>query len=221
MLKTLQPLVKKSLTRRYSSGSTILYQGEVPRSACILTSGAIRVFTISTQGDEQIIAFHIAGDIFPTAWLFDKAPSALFFYEAVTDCTACLVQKDELRDFMMSSPQRIKTVIDYYATSYSASLLHINALEQPKAREKLMHTLFFLTQRYGNTTSSKVEIPLKLTHQNIASLVGLTRETTATEISKLKKQKVLTYSRQKYVVQPKKLLELMGEDSFAGIKIGG
>lgn len=51
MLRYLQPLIKKSLVRRYSAGSTILYQGEAPRSACVITKGVVRVFSISAQGE--------------------------------------------------------------------------------------------------------------------------------------------------------------------------
>lgn len=221
MLDTLQPLIKKSITRKYSSATTILYQGEVPRSACVIASGIVRVFTISSQGDEQILTFHVAGEIFPSSWIYNKSVGSMFFYEAVTDCKIALVPRQELKDYMLSSPLKQRVLVNYYATNFAAALLHINALEQPKAREKLLYTLYYLSQRFGKASrNSIVRIPLKLTHQNIASLVGLTRETTATEISKLKKQKILSYTSQKYTIKTDRLLDLIGEDSFRGIKIG-
>lgn len=219
MLEHLQPLIRKSIARSYGGGSTILYQGEVPRTACIIKHGVVRVYSISSQGDEQIVAFHVAGEFFPSTWIFQKSTSSMFFYEAVTDCEIVFTPKEELISFMMAEPKRTTALLDYFTTNYVASLVRISALEQPKAREKLLYTLYFLCQRYGRMGKGLVEINLSLTHQNLASLVGVTRETTATEMSQLKKQKILTYDNQKYTVDVEKLLNLIGEESFRGVKI--
>jgi len=220
MLKHLDQLISKSVARKYSAGSTIIYQGEVPRSACILVSGTARVLSISTQGGEQTITYHVAGEFFPTSWIFGKATSALFFYDAVTDCEVAFVSRVELNEYMMATKERTEALLDYFTTEHSAALMRVNALEQPKARDKLMYTFYFLCQRYAGESSGQVVIPLMLTHQNIASLVGLTRETTATEMNKLKKQGILTYENQKYTVNIDKLVELIGEESFKSLKIG-
>ncbi len=219
MLKHLQPLIEQSVVRKYSGGSTVYYQGEVPRSASILVSGTVRVLSISAQGDEQIVMYHVPGEFFPSAWIFSKAPGTIFFYEAVTDCELAMVPRDELIEFMSANPARMNAMLNYFVSNFSASLIRINALEQPKARDKLIYTLFYMCQRYGQQDAVRVHLPFTLTHQNLASLVGLTRETTASEINKLKKEKVLTYDSQKYVVNVEKLLELIGEDSLRGLHI--
>ncbi len=219
MLEQFLPLTQDAVRRKFSSGATILYQGEVPRSACIVVSGVIRVVCISSAGDEQIVLFQVAGEIFPIPWIFGKATSTLFFYEAVTDCEIAFVPKADFMAFMQADNTRMMAMIDFYATNYAASMIHVNALEQPRAKDKLLYTLYYLCMRYGLPASKKVQIPLKLTHQNLASLVGLTRETTATEMSKLKKQRLLSYANQEYVVDVDKLIELIGEDSFRGLQI--
>lgn len=220
MLKTLQPLLSSSLTRTFSSGSTILYQGEAPRNACVLSSGIVKVYSISEQGDEQIVTIHVAGEFFPASWIFGKTTSTLFYYEAVTECTVAFMPRKELIEFMISDNTRLHVLLDYFTTNYAASLIRINALEQPKARDKLIYTLYYLSQRYGvNKPNGESFIPFALTHQTIASLVGLTRETTATEMSALKKRKIISYAQQHYTIHVTKLLELIGEESFDEIDI--
>lgn len=219
MLPHLQPLIQASVKRSYSSGSTIFYQGEVPRSAGILVSGVVRVFSISALGDEQTVTYHLPGEFFPSSWIFNKTPGALFFYDAVDDCEVAYVDRDELISFIMAEPARTRATLDYFTTDYSATLIRINGLGQPRARDKLLYTLYYLCERYGTQHDKNMHIPMTLTHQNLASLVGLTRETTATEMNKLKKQSVLTYGNQHYVIAIEKLLDLIGEDSFRGIKI--
>jgi len=219
MLEHLQPIIQKSVTRSFSAGATVLYQGEVPRSAFILVKGVVRVFSISPQGDEQIVTYHTAGEFFPVSWIFGKTPGSLYFFETVDESEIAFVPRDELIDFMLAAPARTRAMLDYFTTSYAASLIRISALEQAKAREKLIYTLYYLCQRYGKPKGSRVGIELSLTHQNLAGLVGVTRETTATEMAKLKKQGILTYENQRYTVNLEKLLEMIGEDSFRGINI--
>jgi CRP/FNR family transcriptional regulator len=219
MLNHLQPLINKSTRRRFDAGSTIIYQGEVPRTATILTKGIVRVFSISPQGEEQIVTFHVAGEFFPTAWVFGKAPGTLFFYEALTNCEVAMCERTDLIEFMTSESSRNVALIDYFATNYAASMIRVNALEQPKARDKLIYTLYYLCQRYGKTDSNKIKIPLTLTHQNFASMVGLTRETTAIEMNKLKSEKIISYTQQQYTVNIEKLLDVLGEDSFRNLEI--
>ena len=218
MLEQLKDLLDKYPTRVYSAGSIVLYQGEIPRQALVVTSGVVKASTISNSGDEQIISFHGAGDILPVSWIFGKTPSTLYFYEASTECEVALVPRDALLDYLHHA-KRVATLVDYLVTDHAASSIRISALEQPKARDKLTYTLYYLCQRYGRQSRGRVNINLSLTHQNLGALVGLTRETTATEMSRLKKEGVLTYSNQNYRVDIEKLLDLVGEDSFRGIKI--
>lgn len=214
-----KPLIDKSVKRTLAAGSTIFYQGEVPRSAGLLLSGVVKVFSISAQGDEQIVTYHMPGELFPASFIFNKATSSLFFYESLDKTEICFIPKDDLLQFIKESKPAKDLVFDYFTTSYSASLLHVNALEQPKARDKLLYILYYLSQRYGSPKTGKVKIPFAMTHQNLASIVGLTRETTATEMNRLKKEKVLSYAHQKYIIDIDKLLELIGEDSFKKLNI--
>ena len=225
MISHLQQLAKKYPTRDYSSGSVVLYQGEVPRTAFILLEGVVRGYTISSRGEEQIVTFHVAGEFFPLSWCFGKASSTIVFYEAITDCKIALCPRKELANFMLNDDKRMRSLIDYLITNYSSLILRVHALEQSKARDKLVNTLYFLSQRYANkskdgtSSNKKVEIPVNLTHQSLASLVGLTRETTAVEMNKLKNEKVINYNQQRYMVDVARLLELTGEESFRNIMI--
>ncbi len=219
MIEDLKPIIKGAVKRNYSAGATVLYQGEVPRSACVITKGIVRVYGISSQGDEQIVTYHVSGELFPTSWIFNKTSGSQFFYDTVTDSEIVFIPREELTGFIKTAPALQEKILDYMVSNYTASLVRISALEQPKAREKLLYTIYYLCQRYGRPSGSLVKISLSLTHQNLASLVGLTRETTATEMNKLKKQKIIEYDNQTYKVRLEKLLELIGEESFRDIDI--
>lgn len=216
----LKPLVSSGLQRQYNAGSTILYQGEVPRSAFVLNKGFVKSFNISSDGSEQIVNFHVPGEVLPLEWIFGKTSATVYFFEAMTDTTITLIQRDQLLEYIKRDKAVLESLLDYAVGNYTAAMLHICALEQAKAQQKILYTLYYLARRFGTANSQKtVDILLELTHQDIASLVGLTRETTATELNKLKKEKILTYQNKKYKVDVKKLVEVMGEESFLAIRI--
>lgn len=219
-VELLAPLLKNTVKRRVKAGEMIFYQGESPESAAILKSGIVKVYNITSAGEEQLINFQLPSEVFPTPWVFGKTPIALFFYEALTDCELYLFSRKEFLNYIYSKKKVLRVFLDYYVNNYIAAVMRITALEQAKAQEKITYTIYYLVQRYGKQlTPNKVQIRIQLTHQHIASLVGLTRETTSVEMNKLKKAEVLTYVKQKYIVNVKKLLDFMGEDYFKDLNL--
>jgi CRP-like cAMP-binding protein len=70
----------------FKKGEIVLFQGEVPKYAYVIKKGIIKTYNLSTKGDEQLMYLSTANDIFPLAWLLKQVPSALFYYEAFTEC---------------------------------------------------------------------------------------------------------------------------------------
>lgn len=216
----LQKLFKQGTTRKLSKGSVVFYQGEVPQSAAIIKKGVVKVYNLSPDGEEQLATFHVDNELIPTAWLFEQTTSTIYFYEAFSDCEICFIPRKEIVSFIKSSSENLAFFLNAYVKNYTGMSLRVTALEQAKASAKIAYTLFYLSQRYGKPLRLNViEIGIQLTHQQFASLVGLTRETTATELKKLEKQGIVRYENQNYKVNTKKLLVNMGDESFTGIKL--
>lgn len=204
-------------SRFFSAGETILYQGELPRVAYVLKSGLIKMYSISANGEERIVDFNVGGEILASSWVFGNATSTLYYYQAIEDCDIYEIPRAELLSYL-KSPEASSDMMDRVNGQYTAALLRITALEQARARDKILFTFYYLLQRFGKEiVPGWYTIHLSLTHQMIADLVGLTRETTAVELSSIKKTKVLSYKRQKYLVHKSRLLKAIGEDTFANI----
>lgn len=215
----IEALLPHATVRTFKKGSVLLYQGEAPRMAYVIRSGNVKVYTINNAGEEQIVTMHGEGDMFPSPWLFNKTNVSLYYYETILNSTILTLPRDVLRKFIFQ-PAYMAMTVDYFATNYSGMLMRTTALEQSRASEKIMFTMYYLLVRYGREVKPGIyEIQLPLTHNTIASLVGLTRETTTTELNRLKKQKVVKYTRHLYTVDKDRLERLLGEDSFADLKL--
>ncbi len=217
MLEAIKPL---SIHRVVRKGSVIIYQGEVPRSVFFVRKGIVKAYTLTNTGNEQVVSYFTEGELLALTWVFNKTSNSLYYYEAVEDCELYVLPREEFHN-LLNSDQEVKNLIfDYFVNTNSGLLLRITALEQQRAVEKIVFTLYYLMFRYGEKDEKGLyHIALKLTHNSIASLVGLTRETTATELSKLKRKEILDYNANEYVIDKAKLERVMGEDSFRDLKL--
>jgi CRP-like cAMP-binding protein len=87
---------------------------------------------------------------------------------------------------------------------------HIHSLEQAKASEKIIHAFNFLTRRFGKRiTKSRTRMLLPLTQQDLANFLGLTRETTGTQLKKLQNDGIIHYENQQYIVHTERLRILL------------
>lgn len=207
------------MTKRFQQGNILIYQGEVSRNAYIVKTGVIKLYNITTGGEERIATFKRPGDIFPTSWSFGKASAAFYYYEAQTDGEMYVVPREEFKAYIAKTPGASQVLADHYLNSYSGALMRITALEQSKASDKVLYTLYYLVQCYGRpTTGANVSVSIQLTQQMMADLIGLTRETTAAELVKLKRRGVLKYKGREYTIDRDKLIQAIGEDNFKDLK---
>jgi CRP-like cAMP-binding protein len=198
----------------------LLFQGEAPRFAHVVKKGVVKTYNVSGQGVEQLVSFQSELDVFPFTWVWGKAPSALYYYEALTDCEIYCVPRDVYLKFLKSDPELLSSELEKYAHHEVGHTLRLNALLNLKARDKLVHTLHFLAQTHGQKTKSgMVKINLGLTQQDFANLIGITRETAATELNKLKKKGVIYYSPGVYYqVDLAKINKLLNDQFIAEIE---
>lgn len=204
-----------SSTRLIKKGAILLYQSEIPRHGFIIKRGLVRAYTITSSGEERIVTVHSDGDILPLAWVMEQSSNTLFYYDALSDCEVITVSRSELVKAIESSSDIMKHVLSLTVNEYSSLLLRITALEQSSAAEKIALTLYYLILRHGKKTSgSKYEIRIKMTQSMLASLVGITRESTAINLKLLKKKGIVTYKNFIYVVDKSNLERFVGEDSF-------
>jgi CRP-like cAMP-binding protein len=208
--------------RKYKANNIVLFQGEIPPFVLIVRSGFVICYTMSNNGDEQIIAFYSVGDILPVEWIFGRSPVALYYYRAFTDCELVALPKDELLAYMKNSQALAQKLLNQFAGSFIGATVHIHALEHSHSQEKIIKLLHYLVLRFGQPVSGKSEtysIPFKLTHAQIASMVGITRESVTTEAVKLKNKKALSYSKGIYTIKLSELLKSIGSEEFDSLMI--
>jgi CRP/FNR family cyclic AMP-dependent transcriptional regulator len=206
--------------RQFKKDRPLFYQGEVPQTAFFVKSGVVKVYNITTNGEEKIVSYEAEGSFLPGAWLFGKSPAAMFYYDTFTDSQLYSIPRLELMEFINTHHTIATTVLDRYVSMYTGATMHLHALEQSRARDKLLHIFQYLVLRFGKSQGGTIyKIDLRLTHQDIANLIGITRETVTAEISKLSKTGVIKSENLHYIVDTDKALRMVGENDFDQINL--
>lgn len=209
-------------TRNFKKGEIIIFQGEAPRSAYVVKTGTVKAYNLSVGGDEKPVAFYSADAIFPGPWVYGSASNSVYYYEAFSpEVTLYTIPRDELVDFIKKRPELVYQELQRYLTEQLGMSMRLNALQHSRASDKLLYTLHYLALSNGTKVAAQeIEINLDLTHQDFANLTGLTRETAATELNKLKHSGVIMYGKgMPYRLYLGKLMQVLNDQFIADMSV--
>ena len=208
--KPFEAFLATTPVRKFCKDELLVQQEDDLRQAFIVKTGAVRCYDISLDGNQQLISIVSEGELFPASVPLETETRAQFFYSAFMDSEVYVVSRRRLLSFLHSHPN---TLLDVYTdiTRRLADLQYrVGAVAKPKAREKILHTLAFIADRFkARHSGEQVEVSLPLTHQDIADLVGLTRETTTATLRMLRDEGFVSYDRRHLLIRRDRIQELL------------
>jgi CRP/FNR family cyclic AMP-dependent transcriptional regulator len=207
--------------KKFKKGEIIIFQGEAPRHAFAVKSGTVKSYNLSVGGDEKPVGFHEVDSVFPSTWIYNKTPSAIYYYEAFTpEVEVYVLERRTYTNFIKKSPELLYQEMERLLSDNLGSSMRLNALQHSRASDKLIYTLHYLALTHGKPANKGViEITLDLTHQDFANLTGLTRETAATELNKLKRQGIISYGKHiPYRLDLNSLMQKVNDQFIADIQ---
>lgn len=210
-MDTIQTFIKKFPTAQFEKGATILLKHETPEVVYAINAGYVKGYDIDATGGEQLVWLGAKGDFFPVVWAFSLSQNVQYFFSAFTDVVLHKIDKQDFLSFLNANHSALFEVTKKLAARLSDASRHLNAAEKTKAEDKLVHTLYFLSHRFGNINGNENEreVLLPITHQDIGSLLGLTRETVTTGLKRLKDAGFIDYDKTKFVIYQDKLESLL------------
>lgn len=189
----------------FEKGQTVLFKDDVPKGTYVIESGVIKTYAITASGEERIISFDSSGEDIPVGFTIGLIDKCQYFYQAYTKCQIRVVPCDDYLRHMQENTESLYRRHIRLTKILLTSLKHIEALEQPKAMEKVALTLIYFSETIGSTFPNKTVKRLSVTQQEIANALGLTRETASIMLKKLEVARLLEHSRNTYTLYLEKL----------------
>lgn len=209
-MEELVTLIKHFPLRDFRKGETLPTERDGRPIVYGIQRGFVKVYSVNANGEEQFIWLAGRLDIVPSEMLFSSRGNTEFLYTALCDMRAYAIDK---REFLNAASGNIEIMTEIARTMsqhYDDLMMRIRSTEQSSAREKLIHTLYYMATRFSAEPRVALhELGLSLTHQEISQLVGTTRETTAIELKKLKDEGLIDYTRSQFFINVPKLESLL------------
>lgn len=175
----------------FKKNEVFLYQEDHNMFMYIVISGYVKISIINNNGRAITLAIRQAGEYFGELSLIDnKATSASVC--AMEDSSIALLSKKDFHLLLGSQPMFQDNIIKVLCSMIRETNDLVMRLTYNKAPQKI--SLFFIEylKKYGEKTESGIMLPIRLTHQDIADMTGLLRETVTRILDKWKDKGYIT-----------------------------
>lgn len=175
----------------YKKNEFIKRPGETLSGVYYIESGIVKAYDITKYGEENLLIIRRAGEVIGlTAAITGEARRIL--YSTLQPTTLWQVDYDTFLGFIRSHPKAALPVLGMVTEMYRVHSERILNLEYRTVRERLIFFLLSTAHRFGVETSEGILLDVPLRHQDIASSISATRETTGRELSALEKRGLLS-----------------------------
>jgi CRP-like cAMP-binding protein len=197
---------KQFTPRQYKKGQILIEAEDEPQGLFCLLKGYVRKFSITPEGSEltHVLLKPIA--YFPMVWAMNDVAN-IYTYEAITDVSVGCASRKKILYYMSDKPDIILELLKEQLDDYEETQMRTEYLAYASAYKRVIANLLYLSRHFGERVGRTTLINYRFTHQDIASLVGVTRETASKTLEKLKEKGLLRYANHKLLFENIKRLE--------------
>jgi CRP-like cAMP-binding protein len=201
--------------RHKLSKKQILQSTEDRQVMNLVKSGYIKRYLIANDGTLGIQVVYGPGNIFPVTLalkaLFNQEvySKEIFYYEAMGDAEVYTIDISTLVKAVDDNPLIYRDLLEETGKRLNSTLQGLENLTLKSSYKRVAHQLAYFASRFGEKTDKGLRINVALTHQDLANILSLTRETVSTCMSDLRERGLISSDKQKIIVtNPKKLEKL-------------
>ncbi len=203
----LDDVSKHKVMNTYKKGHTLFFQGNPPFGLYCISSGKIKVSKVGNDGKESIVRIAAAGDVLGHRSLFSEE-NYTATATALEDSTICFIDKKYIHETIKKEPTVALQIIQKLSKEMGAAEDRSASMFQKNVRERLAELFLTLEKSYGIKEDERVRLDIKLTREEIASMVGTASETVIRFITEFKDEGLIEQEGKTiYIINQNKLLE--------------
>ena len=185
--------------REFKKGEVILYEEDTNRYMYSVLEGEVKVYYSSEGGKESIVAFHGTGDSFGEISLIDQQTTPATV-AAMERSLVLIVGREDFFAIIQNQPKVMHKLLLLLSGRLRHSWNQVRMLHFNDASNRVMASMREMASERGEKGAEGALLRLRLTHQNIADMTGLTRETVTRVIDKWKKTDLLAIDKNRYIL---------------------
>jgi CRP/FNR family transcriptional regulator, cyclic AMP receptor protein len=194
-------------TAIYPKSAMLFIEGQQPRGVFVLCTGKAKLSTSSAEGKTVITKISEAGDVLGLSATVSNRPYEVTA-EMIEPGQANFITRDALMQFMREYGEVAVRVAEQLSRNYYTAYEGIRTLgltNSPAERFAKLLLEWSNSSDHGNP----VQVKLTLTHEEIAEIIGTTRETVSRLFSQFKKKQLLQLKGATLTIRSRAALEKM------------
>jgi CRP/FNR family cyclic AMP-dependent transcriptional regulator len=192
------------VARSYSKNQIIFLEEETGNYMYLVLSGKVKVAKAGTGGKETILAIHRAGDFFGEMSLLDgkTAPATV---SAMEDSKIISVSGADFHRYLLHN-EKVMLQIIHVLCARLRQVWQTQSLSSSTADARIRMGIHQLAKKHGIRDARGTIIDLKITHQELAEMVGTSRETVTRVLARLRQQGIIEINQRRMVLLDDKAL---------------
>ena len=189
----------KVAVKHFKKNEIILHEDDTNNFMYIILQGKVKVFQSAQDGKETILAMHQSGDSFGEMSLIDGKTSFATVI-AMQYSTVAIISKKDFYSLIFTQSKTLENLLQIFCSRLRESWEKVQMLNYKNASERIKRLFAMLSNEYGKKSNEGITLNIKLTHQDIADMSGLTRETVTRIINKWYKDGEIKILENKFIL---------------------
>jgi len=189
----------KVVIKEFVKNEVILHEEETNEFMYIILLGKVKVAQTTEQGKEIILAIHQSQEFFGEISLIDGKTSSAAV-AAMEESLVAIISKTNFYSLLYSQRKVLENLLRILCFRLRESWKRIHILNFKDAPQRIRMLLKILAGENGEKTPAGMKINLRLTHQEIADMAGLTRETVTRVLNQWRKEGLITIPRSRNIL---------------------
>eukprot|EP00913_Durusdinium_trenchii_P008832 g8298.t1 len=186
-------------SRKFKRGSLIYLPTDKGDSVLLLTSGRVKIYHITGEGKQALLAIVEPGELFGELAVFDSGQREEFA-ETMDSSTVVLIPGEVIQGLMEKHPTVSLSVSRLMGLRRKRVERRLKSLLFRSNRERLISLLIELAEKYGQPDALGLRIGIKLSHAELASVIGSTRETVTVILGELQSEGAISVERRQIIL---------------------
>ncbi len=162
--------------REYRRGSHIFRAPDAGSRVFFLERGVVKIYHLTSKGEVTIFWFCVRGDLFGAGGISGSMEQSVYA-QAVEQSVVYVLSRPAFEELLRECPQLGLNVIRLMGARLRLACDAVTDKMTQKTDARLARILLRLAKHWGEPSGSEVRLRVRITHQEIANMMGACRQT--------------------------------------------
>jgi CRP/FNR family transcriptional regulator, cyclic AMP receptor protein len=193
----------------FPKGAVLFGEGQSPRGIFMICSGRVKLTTCSIDGKALITRIAEGGEVLGLSAAVSGRPY-MVTAETLIPCQVNFIKRDDFLGFLKENGAASLRVAEHLSNNYDHAFEQVRSLGlSHSAAEKLAKLMLEWCVKTGKETVAGISLKLTLTHEEVAQIIGSSRETVTRLLADFKRKQLISIKGSTLMIRDKASLAAM------------